>query len=61
MDNSDRNKILALLFVGVFMGALDIEIVGPALPTIKMAFGINERLVSWIFTIYILFFIVGTP
>jgi MFS family permease len=47
--------------VGVFMGALDIGIVGPALPTIKMAFGINERLVSWIFTIYILFFIVGTP
>jgi EmrB/QacA subfamily drug resistance transporter len=61
MDNSDRNKILALLFVGVFMGALDIGIVGPALPAIKTAFGINERLVSWIFTIYILFFMIGTP
>jgi len=61
MDNSDRNKILALLFVGVFMGALDIGIVGPALPAIKTAFGINERLVSWMFTIYILFFMIGTP
>jgi len=61
MDNSDRNKILAVLFVGVFMGALDIGIVGPALPAIKTAFGINERLVSWIFTIYILFFMIGTP
>ena len=30
MNNSDRNKILALLFAGVFMGALDIGIVGPA-------------------------------
>ena len=61
MNNSDRNKILAVLFVGVFMGALDIGIVGPALPAIKTAFGINERLVSWIFTIYILFFMIGTP
>lgn len=61
MNDSDRNKILALLFVGVFMGALDIGIVGPALPAIKSAFGINERLVSWIFTIYILFFMIGTP
>lgn len=61
MNNSDRNKILALLFVGIFMGALDIGIVGPALPAIKSAFGINERLVSWMFTIYILFFMIGTP
>ncbi len=61
MDNSDRNKILALLFVGVFMGALDIGIVGPVLPAIKGSFGINERLVSWMFTIYILFFMIGTP
>ena len=61
MDNSDRNKILALLFAGVFMGALDIGIVGPALPAIKSAFGTNERIVSWIFTIYILFYMIGTP
>jgi EmrB/QacA subfamily drug resistance transporter len=61
MNNSDRNKILILLFVGVFMGSLDIGIVGPALPAIKLAFGINERLLSWIFTIYILFFMIGTP
>jgi len=61
MNNSDRNKILILLFMGVFMGSLDIGIVGPALPAIQSAFGINERLVSWIFTIYILFFMIGTP
>jgi EmrB/QacA subfamily drug resistance transporter len=61
MNNSDRNKILALLFAGVFMGALDIGIVGPALPAIKSAFGTDERIVSWIFTIYILFYMIGTP
>jgi EmrB/QacA subfamily drug resistance transporter len=61
MNNSDRNKILALLFAGVFMGALDIGIVGPALPAIKSTFGTDERIVSWIFTIYILFYMIGTP
>jgi len=50
-----------LLLVGVFMGSLDIGIVGPALPAIGTYFGVNERLLSWVFTIYILFFMIGTP
>ena len=53
--------MLILLFIGVFMGSLDIGIVGPALPGIQTYFGVNERAVSWIFTIYILFFMIGTP
>lgn len=57
----DRNKVLILLFMGVFMGALDIGIVGPALPSMESFFDINTRLASWIFTIYILFFMIGTP
>ena len=61
MDNKQRNEILILLFIGVFMGALDIGIVGPALPAIKSFFAVNERTVSWIFAIYILFFMIGTP
>jgi EmrB/QacA subfamily drug resistance transporter len=61
MENKQRNRILILLFAGVFMGALDIGIVGPALPAIKSFFGVNERIVSWIFAIYILFFMIGTP
>ncbi len=61
MDNQQRNRILILLFIGVFMGALDIGIVGPALPAIKSFFAVNERIVSWIFAIYILFFMIGTP
>jgi cyanate permease len=31
MDDGRRNRLLAVLFVGVLMGALDIAIVGPAL------------------------------
>ena len=43
------------------MGSLDIGIVGPALPSIGIYFGVNERVLSWVFTIYILFFMIGTP
>jgi len=61
MELSGNNKVLILLFIGVFMGSLDIGIVGPALPAIQSYFTVNERLLSWVFTIYILFFMIGTP
>jgi EmrB/QacA subfamily drug resistance transporter len=61
MELNGNNKILLLLFVGVFMGSLDIGIVGPAFPSIQTYFIVNERLLSWVFTIYILFFMIGTP
>ncbi len=43
------------------MGSLDISIVGPALPSIQTYFTVNDRMLSWVFTIYILFFMLGTP
>ena len=61
MDNKQRNKILLVLFIGVLMGALDIAIVGPALPAIQESFQVNERLLTWIFSIYVLFNLIGTP
>ncbi len=61
MDNKQRNNILLVLFIGVLMGALDIAIVGPALPAIQQSFQINERLLTWIFSIYVLFNLIGTP
>ncbi|HOI41280.1 MAG TPA: MFS transporter, partial [Methanobacterium sp.] len=61
MDHRHRNRVLTLIFIGVFMGSLDIGIVGPALPAIQGQFGVGERLVSSIFAIYILFFMIGTP
>ena len=61
MELSGNSRILFLLFVGVFMGSLDIGIVGPALPSIQTYFIVNERALSWVFTIYILFFMIGTP
>ncbi|MGD1005918.1 MAG: MFS transporter [Ignavibacteriaceae bacterium] len=61
MDKKQRNKILTVLFIGVLMAALDIAIVGPALPAIQKQFAIDERSVSWIFAVYVLFNLIGTP
>ena len=55
------NSILAVLFFGVLMAALDIAIVGPALPALRTHFGVNERAISWVFTIYVLFNLTSTP
>jgi EmrB/QacA subfamily drug resistance transporter len=56
----DKNtKILILLFTGVLMGALDISIVGPAIPSIEKTINMADRDVSWIFSIYVLCNLVG--
>ena len=54
-------RILGVLLLGVFLGALDIAIVGPALPSIGASFGVGERQLSWVFTIYVLCNLVGNP
>ena len=61
MDDKTRNRMLGVLFVGVLMGALDIAIVGPALPAIQAGLGVGSRAVAWIFNVYVLFNLVGTP
>jgi len=54
-----NNKVLALLFFGVLMGALDISIVGPAIPSISSTIRVEQKDLSWIFNIYVLFNLVG--
>ena len=61
MNDKTRNRVLLVLFLGVLMGALDIAIVSPALTPIQNYFGVDERAKSWIFTIYVLFSLIGTP
>ena len=62
MSANTRNSwILVLLFIGVLMGALDISIVGPAIPSIEKTMQVNERDLSWIFSIYVLFNLIGIP
>jgi EmrB/QacA subfamily drug resistance transporter len=52
---------MAVLFLGVLMGAMDIAILGPALPSMKADFGASERDLALLFSIYVLFNLVSTP
>lgn len=61
MESRQRNRILTLLFFGVLMGALDIAILGPALPAIRSTFAVSERTLTWMFSAYVLFQLVSTP
>jgi len=61
MNDKTRNQILLVLFLGVLMGALDIAIVAPALPSIQKFFGMGDRALTWTFTIYVLLNLIGTP
>ncbi|MEI7498891.1 MAG: MFS transporter [Bacteroidota bacterium] len=62
MDHHKKNiRILLLLFVGVLMSALDISIVGPAIPAIEKSMQIHGGDLSWIFSIYVLFYLFGIP
>lgn len=51
--------LLPLLFAGVLMAALDIAIVGPALPAIGATFAVDEAALSWVFGIFTLFVVIS--
>src|ERR1039457_491771 len=59
MSRGKQTRIMILLFIGVLMGALDISIVGPSIPSIEKTMQIAQHDLSWIFSIYILFNLVG--
>ena len=59
MNSKSNIQVLTLLFIGVLMAALDISIVGPAIPSIEKTMLINQHDLSWIFSIYVLFNLVG--
>ena len=61
MKQANQKAVMALLFVGVLMGALDLAIIGPALPAIQAEFGLDNRDLSWLFNIYVLAQLIGTP
>jgi MFS family permease len=56
-----NKKLLAVLFMGVLMGALDIAIIGPILPALRETFAVDGRTISWVFNIYILANLISTP
>ena len=61
LDTKTRNLILLLFLIGAFMGSLDTGIIGPVLPSIEHTFHITSRESSWIFTLFVIFFMIGSP
>ena len=61
LDTKTRNLILLLFLIGVFMGSLDTGIIGPVLPSIEQSFHLTSRESSWIFTLFVIFFMIGSP
>jgi EmrB/QacA subfamily drug resistance transporter len=61
VNEPNLRPLLLILFVGVLMGALDLAIIGPALPAIQADLGMDSRALAWIFNIYVLFQLMGTP
>lgn len=61
MEQKQLRSVMTLLFVGVLMGALDLAIVGPALPAMQADFGMDNRQLAWLFNIYVLSQLISTP
>ena len=61
LDSKTRNLILILFLIGVFMGSLDTGIIGPVLPSIEQSFHLTSRESSWIFTLFVIAFMIGSP
>lgn len=61
MSDQNLRPLMFVLFFGVLMAALDLAIIGPALPAIQAEFDIAPRQLAWIFNIYILLQLIGTP
>ena len=59
MEAKNTKWLLALLFVGTLMGALDLAIIGPALPLIQVEFGMQTRALAWLLNSYVLLQMVG--
>ena len=43
------------------MGSLDTGIIGPVLPSIEQSFNLTSRESSWIFTLFVIAFMIGSP
>ena len=61
MSQEASRGLLTTLFLGVLLAALDIAVLGPALPAIQGHFGIDERTSAWAFNTFVFFNLIGVP
>jgi MFS family permease len=53
-------RLIPVLFIGVFMSALDTAIVGPAIPVLRETFGVDNRMVGLVMSVFVLFSLCST-
>jgi len=58
--DSPPKGLIAVLFTGVFMAALDTAIVGPAIPVLRETFGVDNRAVGLVMSVFVLFSLCST-
>ncbi len=51
-DDASRRRILTVLFVGVFMAALDAAVIAPAIPALRTAFGVDNRQIGLVTIVF---------
>ncbi len=57
---TSTSKLMPVLFIGVFMAALDTAIIGPAIPALRSAFGVDNREVGLVMVVFIMFSLCST-
>ncbi len=60
IDTTTRRRIMTVLFVGVFMAALDSAIIAPAIPALRAAFGVDNSQVGLVTIVFGLFTLSST-
>ncbi len=61
MGHETNRPLLVTLFFGVLMAALDIAVLGPAIPALRDHFGVDDRTVAWAFNTFVFFNLLGVP
>jgi MFS family permease len=60
VERSALRPLMAVLFIGVFMAALDTAVIGPAIPALRTAFGVDNRQVGLVTIVFVLFSLCST-
>jgi len=59
-SSAAARRLMPVLFIGVFMAALDTAVIGPAIPALRAAFDIDNREVGLVMSVFILFSLCST-
>jgi MFS family permease len=59
-DPSASRRLMPVLFIGVFMAALDTAVIAPAIPALREEFALDNRAVGLVMIVFILFSLSST-